>query len=122
MLLQGAVGQVDSFLYSQGLNSQALVSNARDAQTKAESALNTASPSVNKALTTVSSSSPTVLAEYALGLVALYYLVRTQLLLPYSLSSFLWHTLPAYTAHGSSGSCCTSLTANLLHWAGHLGA
>ena len=66
---------MDSFLYSQGLNSQAIVSNAKDAQYKAEGALNTAQPSVNSALRTITSTSPNVLAQYALGLVAFYYLV-----------------------------------------------
>lgn len=74
-MLQGAVGEVDTFLRQQGLNSQAVVSTAQDAQTKAQGALNTASPQVNSVLYTLTHTSPTLLAEYSLGLVALYYLV-----------------------------------------------
>ena len=74
--MQSGLREADSFLYSRGLNSQALVSSARTAQSSAEDALTTAKPSVNSLYNTLSTSSPTLLAEYAVGLVALYYLVR----------------------------------------------
>ena len=73
--MQSGVSQVESFLSAQGLNSQAIVSNARDAQFKVDGALTTAKPTVNSAYQTITATSPTILAEYALGLVAFYYLV-----------------------------------------------
>ncbi|KAK9797734.1 hypothetical protein WJX73_002375 [Symbiochloris irregularis] len=73
-VVSGAVGQVESFLSAQGLNSQAIVGTAKEAQGKAEGVYNTAQPQIQPAVRFLQTSSPTQLAEYALGLVAFYYL------------------------------------------------
>ena len=77
---QGSVGEVERFLEAQGLNARALLDGARQASATAGDALETARPTVDSTVSTVSSTllstDPVVLAEYAAGLVALYYLVR----------------------------------------------
>lgn len=78
--LQGSVGEVERFLEAQGLNARALLDGARQATATAGDALETARPTVDSTVSNVSSTllstDPVVLAEYAAGLVALYYLVR----------------------------------------------
>lgn len=74
--MQDAFGQAESFLNQNGLNSQAIVGTAKEAQGKAEGVINTAQPQIQPAVRFLQASSPTQLAEYALGLVAFYYLVR----------------------------------------------
>ena len=74
------MGEVERFLEAQGLNARGLLSGARQATASAGDALETARPAVDTTVSTVSSAllstDPVVLAEYAAGLVALYYLVR----------------------------------------------
>ena len=80
MVPQGSVGEVERFLEAQGLNARALLDGARQATATAGDALEIARPTVDSTVSTVSSTlsstDPVVLAEYAAGLVALYYLVR----------------------------------------------
>lgn len=74
------MGEVERFLEAQGLNARALLDGARQATATAGDALETARPTVDSTVSNVSSTllstDPVVLAEYAAGLVALYYLVR----------------------------------------------
>ena len=74
------MGEVERFLEAQGLNARALLDGARQAGATAGDALETARPTVDSTVSTVSSTllstDPVVLAEYAAGLVALYYLAR----------------------------------------------
>ena len=60
----------------QGLNADVLANDVRKASGTASDALTQAKPTVDSTVVTLSRSSPTLLAEYALGAVALYYFVR----------------------------------------------
>lgn len=80
LLSQAGVGEVESFLTKQGLNARSLVESTKGVTSKAEEAINYASPTVKSTAGTLSATSPTVLAEYALGLLAIYYLVGFPLL------------------------------------------
>ena len=76
--MQGGLGEAERFLNQQGLNvnSSALVDTTRKAQDVAGDAYVQGKPFLNRALDTVSTSSPGLLAEYALAALAVYYLVR----------------------------------------------
>ena len=67
---------MERFLSAQGLNAQALTANARQAQDVAGDAYVQSQPFVIRAYNTVSATQPGILAKYAVGLVAVYYLVR----------------------------------------------
>ncbi|KAK9846572.1 hypothetical protein WJX81_006817 [Elliptochloris bilobata] len=77
-VVQGSIGEVERFLEAQGLNARALLDGARQATSTTGEVLETARPTVDSTVSTVSSTlattDPVVLAEYAAGLVALYYL------------------------------------------------
>ena len=75
VLLQASFGEAQKFLTSQGVNPPALVEKAGKAGTAAEGAFNQAKPSLTSSLTSLSARDPGTLAEYALGAVAVYYLV-----------------------------------------------
>lgn len=68
--------EVEQFLTRQGLNAGAIRESTRGVTEKAEEAINYASPTVKSTAGQISTASPTLLAEYVLGLLALYYLVR----------------------------------------------
>jgi hypothetical protein len=74
--MQAGVGEVENFLAQQGLNANVIVDGAKKATDTASEALTSAKPVVDSTVSTLSSTSPVVLGEYALGLLALYYLVR----------------------------------------------
>lgn len=74
-VLQSGANEVEQFLTKQGVNSQALVDSTRGVTSKAEEAINYASPTVRTTATSLSAASPQLLAQYAIGLVAFYYLV-----------------------------------------------
>ena len=63
------------FLNKQGINADSLAESTRTASSKAEQAINYATPTVGAAANTLSTSTPQQLGQYALGLVGLYYLV-----------------------------------------------
>ena len=73
---QGSVGEVERFLAAQGLNVRALVDGAQQASATAGDALETARPTVNSTVSTLATTDPVILAEYAGILAALYYLAR----------------------------------------------
>ena len=104
---QGSVGEVERFLEAQGLNARALLDGARQATATAGDALETARPTVDSTVSSVSSTllstDPVVLAEYAAGLVALYYLVR----LPWGSGPFGGYLAMCYSNNEGfmSGSC-----------------
>lgn len=76
------MGEAQRFLSNQGLAPPSnLVAKAEKASTVAESAFTSAKPSLTSSLTDLTAKDPGVLAEYALGLVAFYYLVRLAILL-----------------------------------------
>ena len=75
LLLQASFGEAQKFLTSQGVNPPALVEKAGKAGTAAEGAFNQAKPSLTSSLTSLSARDPGTLVEYALGAVAIYYLV-----------------------------------------------
>lgn len=78
--MQGGLNEAQRFLSAQGLAPPSnLVDKAGKAGSAAESAFTSAKPSLTSSLTDLSSKDPGTLAEYALGLVALYYLVSTLL-------------------------------------------
>ena len=60
----------------QGVNAQSLVAGGREVTSKAEEAYNYASPTVKSTASTLSASSPQVLAQYAFALAGVYFLVR----------------------------------------------
>ena len=74
--LQSGVSEVEQFLTRQGLNSQSILEGTKGVTSKAEEAINYASPTVKSTAGTLSATNPQLLAKYALGLAALYYLVR----------------------------------------------
>lgn len=74
--VQGGVSEVQNFLSGQGLNAGNLADDVKKVSGTASDALTQAKPTVDNTLFTLSKSSPALLAEYALGAVALYYLVR----------------------------------------------
>ena len=67
---------MQNFLAGQGLNADVLANDVRKASGTASNALTQAKPTVDSTVVTLSRSSPALLAEYALGAVALYYFVR----------------------------------------------
>ncbi len=69
---------MQNFLGRQGLNAGSLADDVKKASGTASDALTQAKPTVDNTLFTLSKSSPALLAEYALGAVALYYLVSPQ--------------------------------------------
>ena len=75
-MVQGGVSEVQNFLAGQGLNADVLANDVRKASGTASDALTQAKPTVDSTVVTLSRSSPALLAEYALGAVALYYFVR----------------------------------------------
>lgn len=70
------MGEVEAFLERNGLNSKALLESTRGVTSKAEEAIGIAAPAVKQTAGSLSTASPQTLGQYALGLVALYYLVR----------------------------------------------
>ena len=70
---------MQNFLAGQGLSASNLASDVKRASGTASDALEQARPTVDSTLVTLSKSSPALLAEYALGAVALYYLVRPRI-------------------------------------------
>ncbi len=92
--LQASFGEAQRFLTAQGINPPVLADKAGKAGSAAEGVFNQAKPSLTSSLTSLASRDPTTLAEYALGAVAVYYLV--------SVSRLLWFC-PA----------CSSLTSHL---------
>ena len=66
---------MQNFLAGQGLNANVLADDVKRASGTASDALTQAKPTVDNTLFTLSKSSPALLAEYALGALALYYLV-----------------------------------------------
>lgn len=66
---------MENFLAKQGLNASVIVDGARKATDSASDALTSAKPTLDSTVTTLSSTSPVVIGEYVLGLLALYYLV-----------------------------------------------
>lgn len=73
--LKGGLNEAQRFLSSQGLAPPSnLVNKAEKAGSVAESAFTSAKPSLTSSLTNLSSKDPGTLAEYALGVIALYYL------------------------------------------------
>ena len=74
-MVQGGVSEVQNFLAGQGLNADVLANDVRKASGTASDALTQAKPTVDSTVVTLSRSSPALLAEYALGAVALYYFV-----------------------------------------------
>ena len=79
---------MQNFLAGQGLNADVLANDVRKASGTASDALTQAKPTVDSTVVTLSKSSPALLAEYALGAVALYYFVR-----PFCLPHIHLHTL-----------------------------
>ena len=74
--LQGGLGEAQRFLSAQGFAPPStVVDKANKATTVAEGAFNQAKPTITTSLTNLSSKDPGTLAEYALGAIALYYLV-----------------------------------------------
>lgn len=73
--VKGGLGEAQRFLSNQGLAPPSnLVAKAEKASTVAESAFTSAKPSLTSSLTDLTAKDPGVLAEYALGLIAFYYL------------------------------------------------
>ncbi|KAK9820460.1 hypothetical protein WJX72_010595 [[Myrmecia] bisecta] len=72
--VQGGVTEVERFLSAQGLNAGALLDTAKTASSRAGEVITTAKPSVDSTVSTLSATDPGLLAEYAVGLAALYYL------------------------------------------------
>ncbi len=73
---QAGVGEVENFLAQQGLNANVILDGAKKATGSASDALTSAKPALDSTVSTLSATSPVILAEYALGLAGLYYLVR----------------------------------------------
>ena len=73
--MQSGVNEVEQFLSKQGLNAQSLISGGKDVTSKAEEAINYASPTVKSTANTIQATSPQILAQYAFALVGVYYLV-----------------------------------------------
>ena len=67
---------MEQFLSKQGLNAQSLISGGKGVTSKAEEAINYASPTVKSTANTIQATSPQILAQYAFALVGVYYLVR----------------------------------------------
>ena len=67
---------MESFLAAQGLNARVLVDGVQKAGGSASDALEQARPTLDSTVSSLSSSSPTLIAQYAAGALALYYLVR----------------------------------------------
>ena len=67
---------MERFLSANGLNPQALTANAQKAQDVAGDAYVQSQPFLTRAYNTVNATQPGILAKYAVGLVAVYYLVR----------------------------------------------
>lgn len=83
--MQSGVNEVEQFLSKQGLNAQSLISGGKDVTSKAEEAINYASPTVKSTANTIQATSPQILAQYAFALVGVYYLVSlTSDLLPFA--------------------------------------
>ena len=76
--LQSGVSEVEQFLTKQGLNSQSILEATKGVTSKAEEAINYASPTVKSTAGTLSATNPQLLAKYALGLAALYYIVSSR--------------------------------------------
>ena len=85
---------MEAFLSKQGLNAQSLISGGKDVTSKAEEAINFASPTVKSTANTIQATSPQILAQYAFALVGVYYLVR------------LNSSLHALTIIGRKVACC----------------
>ena len=66
---------MQNFLAGQGLNANVLADDVKKVSGTASDALTQAKPTVDSTIFSLSKSSPALLAEYALGAVALYYLV-----------------------------------------------
>lgn len=71
------MGEVESFLAKQGLNASVIVDGAKKATEAASDTLTSAKPALESTASTLTSTNPVVIGEYVLGLLALYYLVRT---------------------------------------------
>ena len=63
------------FLNKQGINADLVAETTRSASSKAEQAISAATPTVGAAATTLSTSTPQQLGQYALGLAGVYFLV-----------------------------------------------
>ena len=77
---------MEQFLSKQGLNAQSLISGGKGVTSKAEEAINYASPTVKSTANTIQATSPQILAQYAFALVGVYYLVRLDIKSIYSIS------------------------------------
>ena len=66
---------MQNFLAGQGLNATVIADDVKKVSGSATDALTQAKPTVDSTLVTLSKSSPALLAEYALGAIALYYFV-----------------------------------------------
>ena len=88
---------MQNFLAGQGLNADVLANDVRKASGTASDALTQAKPTVDSTVVTLSRSSPALLAEYALGAVALYYFVRPSHLAPPRADALcVWYTMKMY--------------------------
>ena len=76
--MQSGLGEAQKFLSSNGVNTPAIASKAGKATTAAEGAFQQAKPGLSSSLTSLASRDPGTLAEYALGAIVFYYLVRTR--------------------------------------------
>ena len=94
---------MQNFLAGQGLNADVLANDVRKASGTASDALTQAKPTVDSTVVTLSKSSPALLAEYALGAVALYYFVRLPACLVYISVLFVCYTIECVAQSNSVG-------------------
>ncbi len=71
--------EVQNFLAGQGLNASVIADDVKKVSGSATDALTRAKPTVDSTLVTLSKSNPALLAESALGAVALYFFVSLPL-------------------------------------------
>jgi hypothetical protein len=74
--VQGLLSEADKALAQQGLNAAAVVDATKSASEAAGSAVSAAQPTINQAVSFLTTTDPLLLGEYALGLLGVYYLVR----------------------------------------------
>ena len=93
---------MERFLSANGLNAQALLANTQKAQDVAGDVYYQNQPLLARTYNTVSATSPGILAKYAVGLVAVYYLVRP--------------ALPCRAERVSAGACLGVASPQLPPW------
>ena len=81
---------MESFLAAQGLNARVIVEGAQKATASAGDTLEQARPTLDSTVSTLSAADPTLLAKYAAGALAAYFLVRT---VPLHGSHLCWRVL-----------------------------